>query len=211
VSELHLRSFGEVAELPVDGDLEEAAFLDDHLHGEEAEPVGHGEHHLLHLRAELVPVHLAAVVPVEPREQAAVQRPELLGRHRGLVHAEVPLQHAQAHELPGHLGVGEQAVMVGVQRGEAAVHRGVEGKLVLHEAPHRAPVQDLHAHRRIPLGVRVSGMCCVLCVSLLWALCSAFFYRVATGRTWKARLGRRFLQTGWAGSVGFDAGQMPWA
>jgi hypothetical protein len=40
----------------------QAPLLDDHLPGEEAEAVGHGEQHLPHLRPELVLVHLVVEV-----------------------------------------------------------------------------------------------------------------------------------------------------
>uniref|UniRef100_J3MYL7 Uncharacterized protein n=1 Tax=Oryza brachyantha TaxID=4533 RepID=J3MYL7_ORYBR len=139
-------SSGCLGQLPVDSHLDEAAFLNHHLHRQEPEAIGDGEHHLLHLSPELLQVDGAVAIVVEPRIQATVQLHELVGAHGSLIDTKVLLKNPEAHELLGHLRVGEEAITVGVKRGEPAVDGGVEGALVLDEAADGLAVEDFYTH-----------------------------------------------------------------
>ncbi|RWW89493.1 hypothetical protein BHE74_00001568 [Ensete ventricosum] len=58
---------------------------------------------------------------------AAVELQELDGTRRAVVHAEVGLQHDEAHELARHLRVGKQSVVVGVEARELGLDGPGEG------------------------------------------------------------------------------------
>lgn len=122
--------------LVVDGDLERLG----------AEAVGDGEHDAAHLVAELGAVDGAAVVGVELLEDGVVERGDLGGEQGRLGGAEPGAVEAEGLERAAELGAGQHAVAVGVQRLEARVDAAGEGVVVRHEAPHRRPVQDHHAH-----------------------------------------------------------------